>query len=64
MQAQECDGTWMKPEYFESEKLKEKLLQKRLRKIVVFKSEDEDGKPTKEARQAWRRYERTKRRNG
>ena len=60
MQVQEYDGTWQKPENYKAEKLEAKLLKERLRKIVVFESEDESGKPTKESRRAWRRYERTK----
>ena len=60
MQAQECDGGWQKPEVYEAMKLEEKLRQERLSKIVVFESEDESGRPTKESRRAWRRYERTR----
>ena len=60
MQAETIYSKWEKPEAFEAEKLKTKLRNKRIRKICVFVSEDESGRPTPELRRAWRHYERTK----
>ncbi len=59
MQSQDYNGTYGKPEPLNEEKLIEELSKKK--RFLVFKSLDEQGKPTPEMRRAWRRYNRTKR---
>ena len=56
MQAQMDDGTYSKPREIGSDT--EISFRPGMRKILLFRAYDELGKPTKELRRAWRRYQR------
>lgn len=59
MQAQMDDGTYGEPREIGLDTLvREISLRPGTRKILLFQSHDEQGKPTKELRRAWRRYRR------
>lgn len=61
MQVQENDGTYQKPELLNLEELKVYIRSENVRRVIVFPTYGEDGKPTPELRKAWRRYNRTRR---
>lgn len=59
MQAQMDDGTYSEPFEIGLDTLvREISLRPGTRKILLFQAYDEQGKPTKELRKAWRRYRR------
>ncbi len=60
MQVQENNGRYREPGEFDGEKLEDLLEEKSVKRVVVFPAYDEDGKPSKEMRRAWRRWLRTR----
>ena len=59
MQAQMDDGTYSELREIGLDTLvREISLRSGTRKILLFESYDEQGRPTKELRRAWRRYRR------
>lgn len=59
MQVQDIFGKYDKPQELSPEL--EKLLKKAtVKRVIVFPTHGEDGKPTAELRRAWRRHNRTR----
>ena len=57
MQEQEYNGKYGKPEEMDLLDLKRKL-ERGAKRVITFSGYGEDGKPTKELRNAWRRHKR------
>ena len=60
MQEKTIEGKYLEPEELDAEKIIKELLKPQpTSSFRVFKSLDEEGRPTKEQRRAWRRHKRT-----
>jgi len=58
MQEQRYDGKYGKPENLDLLNIEEKLRDERIKRVITFPGYEENGKPSKELRRAWRRYKR------
>ena len=58
MQEQEYNGKYGKPEDLDLFNMENKLRNRRIKRVITFSGYGEDGKPTKELRNAWRGHKR------
>lgn len=62
MQERKFDGSYTEPKpltYKNLEEAKKNISTGSTKRLLIFATKDSQGKPTKEARRAWRRYQRS-----